>query len=185
MTQEISIPEVSKRYAKAIFELANENEILDQVSNDLFTLEKAIIDSKDLRRLISSPTFSSDEQMQVMEQILNKQKATDIIKNFINVLIKNRRINILVSIIGGFNLLILSNSGEVRAEVTSAQDLSMEQLDGIKSNLKKLTEKEIKLETKLDPEIMGGIIVKIGSQMIDTSVSTKLNNLKILMKGAN
>jgi F-type H+-transporting ATPase subunit delta len=101
------------------------------------------------------------------------------------VLIKNRRINILVSIIGGFNLLILSNSGEVRAEVTSAQDLSMEQLDGIKSNLKKLTEKEIKLETKLDPEIMGGIIVKIGSQMIDTSVSTKLNNLKILMKGAN
>ena len=107
------------------------------------------------------------------------------LKNFVNVLIENRRVNILQSIIQAFNLLVLNNSGEVIAHITSAQDLSREQLTSIKSSLRKFTDKEIKLNTKLDPDIMGGMVVKIGSQMIDTSVSTKLNNLKILMKGAN
>ena len=185
MTQEISIPEVSKRYAKAIFELANESKELDKISEDLMSLEKAVKENDGLSRLITSPTFSSNEQIQVMGQILDKQEATKIVKNFVNVLIENRRVNILQSIIQAFNLLVLNNSGEVIAHITSAQDLSREQLTSIKSSLRKFTDKEIKLNTKLDPDIMGGMVVKIGSQMIDTSVSTKLNNLKILMKGAN
>jgi F-type H+-transporting ATPase subunit delta len=185
MTQEISIPEVSKRYAKAIFELASEDKKLDKISKDLMSLDKAINENDRLSRLITSPTFSSNEQIQVMGSLLDKQEAAKIVKNFVNVLIDNGRINILQSIIQAFNLLIIKNSGEIIADVISAQDLSQEQLSAVKSSLRKLTDKEIKLNTKLDPEIMGGMIVKIGSQMIDTSVSTKLNNLKILMKGAN
>ena len=120
-----------------------------------------------------------------MKEIFEKQGISVLVKNLINVLIKNRRISLLVSIINAYDLIMKSNSGEIIAEVITATDLKDNQKQQIINNLKKMTGKEIQIQSKIEPGIIAGIKVKIGSQMIDASVSTKLNNLKILMKGAN
>tara|TARA_Y100000591_G_scaffold333128_2_gene373959 strand:- start:95 stop:652 length:558 start_codon:yes stop_codon:yes gene_type:complete len=185
MSNETSIPEVAKRYAKATFDLAAAENLSEAVLKDLSILKKMVNNNEDLNRLISSPTFSSNDQISVMKEIFEKQGISVLVKNLINVLIKNRRISLLVSIINAYDLIMKSNSGEIIAEVITATDLKDNQKQQIIDNLKKLTGKEIQIQSKIEPGIIAGIKVKIGSQMIDASVSTKLNNLKILMKGAN
>ena len=185
MSKETSIPEVAKRYAKATFDLAEAENLSEAVLKDLTILKKIIIDNAELNRLISSPTFTSTDQLNVMNEIFKKQNISVLVKNLVNVLIRNRRINLLVSVINAYDLIMKSNSGEIIAEVITAAELKDDQKQEIVSNLKKLTGKEIQIQSKVQPEIIAGIKVKIGSQMIDASVSTKLNNLKILMKGAN
>lgn len=185
MSNKTSIPEVAKRYAKATFDLADAESLTDAVLQDLNTLKKMINNNEGLNRLISSPTFSSTDQISVMSEIFKKQDVSILVKNLVNVLIRNRRINLLVSIITAYDLIMKSNSGEIIAEVITAAELKDDQKQEIISNLKKMTGKEIQIQSKIEPEIIAGIKVKIGSQMIDASVSTKLNNLKILMKGAN
>jgi len=185
MSHETSISEVAKRYAKATYELASTDGIASQVSDDLTSLKSMIIDNKNLLNIISSPTFTSQEQSAVFDVIFKKQKTSKIVQNLINVLIRNRRVNTLISVVNAFELILKENSGEILAEVTAVSELTKEQLNQIRDNLKKMTGKEVQLETNIEPNILGGIKVKIGSQMIDASVSTKLNNLKILMKGAN
>ncbi len=185
MSKETSIPEVAKRYAKATFDLAEAENLSEAVLKDLTILKKIIIDNAELNRLISSPTFTSTDQLNVMNEIFKKQDISVLVKNLVNVLIRNRRINLLVSVINAYDLIMKSNSGEIIAEVITAAELKDDQKLEIVSNLKKMTGKEIQIQSKVQPEIIAGIKVKIGSQMIDASVSTKLNNLKILMKGAN
>ena len=185
MSKETSIPEVAKRYAKATFDLAEAENLSEAVLKDLTILKKIIIDNAELNRLISSPTFTSTDQLNVMNEIFKKQNISVLVKNLVNVLIRNRRINLLVSVINAYDLIMKSNSGEIIAEVITAAELKDDQKQEIVSNLKKMTGKEIQIQSKVQPEIIAGIKVKIGSQMIDASVSTKLNNLKILMKGAN
>tara|TARA_B100000925_G_scaffold289516_1_gene272546 strand:+ start:676 stop:1233 length:558 start_codon:yes stop_codon:yes gene_type:complete len=185
MSKETSIPEVAKRYAKATFDLAEAENLSEAVLKDLTILKKIIIDNAELNRLISSPTFTSTDQLNVMNEIFKKQDISVLVKNLVNVLIRNRRINLLVSVINAYDLIMKSNSGEIIAEVITAAELKDDQKQEIVSNLKKMTGKEIQIQSKVQPEIIAGIKVKIGSQMIDASVSTKLNNLKILMKGAN
>ncbi len=185
MSNETSIPEVAKRYAKATFDLAEAENLSEAVLKDLSILKKMVNNNEDLNRLISSPTFSSNDQISVMKEIIEKQGISVLVKNLINVLIKNRRISLLVSIINAYDLIMKSNSGEIIAEVITATDLKDNQKQQIINNLKKMTGKEIQIQSKIEPGIIAGIKVKIGSQMIDASVSTKLNNLKILMKGAN
>ena len=149
------------------------------------TSVKMINDNEDLSRLILSPTFTYTDQISVMNEIFKKQDVSVLVKNLVNVLIRNRRINLLVSIINAYDHIMKSNSGEIIAEVITAVELKDDQKQEIISNLKKMTGKEIQIQSIIEPEIIAGIKVKIGSQMIDASVSTKLNNLKILMKGAN
>tara|TARA_Y100000768_G_C23965307_1_gene677533 strand:+ start:756 stop:1313 length:558 start_codon:yes stop_codon:yes gene_type:complete len=185
MSKETSIPEVAKRYAKATFDLAEAENLSEAALKDLTILKKIIIDNAELNRLISSPTFTSTDQLNVMNEIFKKQDISVLVKNLVNVLIRNRRINLLVSVINAYDLIMKSNSGEIIAEVITAAELKDDQKQEIVSNLKKMTGKEIQIQSKVQPEIIAGIKVKIGSQMIDASVSTKLNNLKILMKGAN
>ncbi|NDD48470.1 MAG: ATP synthase F1 subunit delta [Alphaproteobacteria bacterium] len=178
MSQETSISEVAKRYARATYELANTEGSTSQVSDDLISLKELIINNKSLLNLISSPTFTSQEQSAVFDGIFKKQKISKIVQNLTNVLIRNRRLNALVSVSHAFEQIMKENSGEIVAEVTAVSELSKDQLNQIKDNLKKMTGKEVQLETNIEPNILGGM-------MIDASVSTKLNNLKILMKGAN
>ncbi len=185
MSNETSIPEVAKRYAKATFDLAEAENLSEAILKDLAALKKIINDNEDLSRLISSPTFTYTDQISVMNEIFKKQDVSVLVKNLVNVLIRNRRINLLVSIINAYDHIMKSNSGEIIAEVITAVELKDDQKQEIISNLKKMTGKEIQIQSKIEPEIIAGIKVKIGSQMIDASVSTKLNNLKILMKGAN
>ena len=120
-----------------------------------------------------------------MNEIFKKQDISILVKNLVSVLIRNRRVNLLISIVNAYDLIMKSHSGEIVAEVITAIELEDDQKQEIISNLKKMTGKEIQMQSKIEPEIIAGIKVKIGSQMIDASVSTKLNNLKILMKGAN
>tara|TARA_A100001035_G_C27488889_1_gene366658 strand:+ start:53 stop:610 length:558 start_codon:yes stop_codon:yes gene_type:complete len=185
MSNETSIPEVAKRYAKATFDLAEAENLSEAILKDLTALKKMINDNEELSRLILSPTFTSTDQTSVMNEIFKKQDVSVLVKNLVNVLIKNRRVNLLVSIINAYDHIMKSNSGEIIAEVITAAELKDDQRQEIISNLEKMTGKEIQIQSKIEPEIIAGIKVKIGSQMIDASVSTKLNNLKILMKGAN
>tara|TARA_Y100000590_G_C15742865_1_gene1020909 strand:+ start:3692 stop:4249 length:558 start_codon:yes stop_codon:yes gene_type:complete len=185
MAQLMSIPEAARRYANAVFELAAEQQILEVAINDLSKIDQLISNNSDFARLITTPTFSVQEQIAVIEKIFEKDNVHDLVKNLIRLLVQNRRINILSAVIGGFKLLVQEHSGEINAEITTACDLTEKQVSQIKSNLKGIIGKEVKLDINQDPNILGGIVVKIGSQMIDTSVSTKLNNLKILMKGAS
>ncbi len=185
MSNETSIPEVAKRYAKAIFDLAEAENTTHVVFKDLTTLKKMVNENQDLNRLISSPTFTSTDQISVMNEIFKKQNISILVKNLVNVLIGNRRVSLLISIVNAYDFIMKSNSGEIIAEVITAAELKEDQKQEVIKNLKKMTGKEIQIQSKIDPEIIAGIKVKIGSQMIDASVSTKLNNLKILMKGAN
>jgi F-type H+-transporting ATPase subunit delta len=147
MSQETSISEVAKRYARATYELANTNGVTSQVSDDLISLKDLIIDNKSLLNLISSPTFTSQEQSAVFDGIFKKQKISKIVQNLTNVLIRNRRLNALISVAHAFELIMKENSGEILAEVTAVSELSKDQLNQIKDNLKKMTGKEVQLET--------------------------------------
>ena len=185
MSNGTSIPEVAKRYAKATFDLAEAENLSDAVLKDLTALKKMVNDNDDLNRLISSPTYTSTDQISVMNEIFKKQDISILVKNLVSVLVRNRRVNLLISIVDAYDFIMKSHSGEIVAEVITAIELEDDQKQEIISNLKKMTGKEIQIQSKIEPEIIAGIKVKIGSQMIDASVSTKLNNLKILMKGAN
>ena len=157
MSQETSISEVAKRYARATYELANTEGSTSQVSDDLISLKDLIIDNKSLLNLISSPTFTSQEQSAVFDGIFKKQKISKIVQNLTNVLIRNRRLNALISVAHAFEQIMKENSGEIVAEVTAVSELSKDQLNQIKDNLKKMTGKEVQLETNIEPNILGGI----------------------------
>ena len=180
-----SIPEAANRYAKALFQLAEEENSMDSVSKDLDGFLKAVDNSDDLSRLVNSPMNSQKEQSDAINAILKKMKVNELISKFIGLLIQNRRINSINYIVAAFHRLLAIHSGEVIASIVSAEDLNKSQIDKLTKNLKEMIGKNIKLDLETDPKLLGGLIVKVGSQMIDNSLETKLNNIKIAMKGVS
>ena len=154
MSNGTSIPEVAKRYAKATFDLAEAENLLDAVLKDLTALKKMVNDNDDLNRLISSPTYTSTDQISVMNEIFKKQDISILVKNLVSVLIRNRRVNLLISIVNAYDLIMKSHSGEIVAEVITAIELEDDQKQEIISNLKKMTGKEIQIQSKIEPEII-------------------------------
>jgi F-type H+-transporting ATPase subunit delta len=175
---------VAGRYATALFELALEDKVLDQVRADLDRFDQMVAGSDDLKRLVRSPVFSADEQVRALEPILSKAGIGGIAANFIKLVASNRRLFALPQIIRAFRTLVAQHKGEVSASVTVAEQLSDPHLAALKSALNAVTGKDVDLQVQVDPAIIGGLVVKLGSRMVDTSLRTKLNSIKTAMKEA-
>jgi len=173
------------RYATALFELALENKAVDAVKKDLDQFDALIADSADLNRLVRSPVFGADEQLKALSAILAKAGIGGLSANFLRVITTNRRLFAVRDMIRAYRTLVARHKGEVTAHVTVAEKLSDTHLDALKSALKSVTSgKDIDLDVKIDPAIIGGLAVKVGSRMVDSSLRTKLNSIKLAMKEA-
>ncbi len=180
--QDPSISGVPGRYATALFELASDADSVDQTSSDLTSIGEMLDGSDDLMRLVRSPVFSSEEQWQALGAVLAEAGIKGLVSNFVGLVAKNRRLFALRDMIIAYGKLVAHARGEVSAEVTSADKLSAAQVKKLKAALKEQVGRDVQMEEKVDPDILGGLIVKVGSRMVDSSLRTKLNNLKIAMK---
>jgi F-type H+-transporting ATPase subunit delta len=173
------------RYATALFELARDNKAVDAVKKDLDQFDALANGSADLNRLVRSPVFGADEQLKALSAILAKVGITGLAANFLRVITTNRRLFAVRDMIRAYRALVARHKGEVTAQVTVAEKLNDKNLDALKSALKSVTGgKDIDLEVEVDPAIIGGLIVKVGSRMVDSSLRTKLNSIKFAMKEA-
>jgi F-type H+-transporting ATPase subunit delta len=179
-----SVSGVSGRYATALFELAREEKSIDAVRADLDRFDGLLNDSADLKRLVRSPVFSADAQSRALTAVLDKAGITGISANFLKVLTANRRLFAVTDVIRAFRALVAKFKGEASADVTVAETLSDKNLDALQSALKSVTGKDVTLNVKVDPSIIGGLVVKLGSRMVDSSLRTKLNSIKHAMKEA-
>lgn len=171
------------RYATALFALAEENKSIDTVQASLETLHAAITESDDLQALTSSPVLSRDDAGKAVEATAKSLKLDTLTTNMLGVLAANRRLAQIPAVIRAFTTLAAGHRGEVTAEVTSAHPLDDKQIDALKAQLKKRVGSDVSVSTEVDPSILGGLVVKIGSQMIDNSIKTRLNTLSQAMKG--
>jgi F-type H+-transporting ATPase subunit delta len=173
---------VAERYASALFDLARDESAIDSVEADLDSLSAMIDESEDFRRLIESPVFSADEQGQAIGAIADKAGIKGLSGNFVRLLAHNRRLFALPGVIRAFRAMAAAERGEVSAEVTSAQPLSDDQVSALKAALKEKLGKEVTLSAQVNPAILGGLIVRVGSRMIDTSLRTRLMTVKSHLK---
>jgi len=173
---------VAGRYATALFELAREGRKLKQVEKDLGSLEAMLDGSADLTRLVRSPVFSAEDQARAMGAVLAKAKIKGLTANFVGLIAKNRRLFALRDMIAAFRALLARERGEATADVATAAKLSAAQLKRLKTTLKSALGQDVTVAARVDPELLGGLVVKVGSRMIDNSLKTKLDNLKVAMK---
>lgn len=173
---------VAQRYAGSLFELALEAKSLAEVEKNLDRFEALVDGSPDLKRLISSPVFSSEDQVRAISAILDQAKIGGLVGNFVRVAAQNRRLFAVPSMIQSFRQIAAEHRGEVTAAVTSAHALTGAQENELKATLKSVAGKEVTIKVTVDPSILGGLIVKLGSRQIDTSLRTKLSSLKLALK---
>ena len=174
---------LASRYATALFELASEQGALDQVEGDLLTLERTLGESPDFRRLIRSPVVSRDEQARTMSALADRLGLGELTRNFLGVLASQRRLAALPGVIVGFKHRLAAHRNEETAEVASAVPLDDGQLAGVKDAVARYAGRPVQLTATVDPALLGGIVVRIGSRMIDASLKTKLQNLELSMRG--
>jgi F-type H+-transporting ATPase subunit delta len=174
---------LSGRYALALFELSNEQKKLEAVDRDLAAVAQALAESDEFKALTTSPLVGRDEAVKAVEATAKAMQLDTITGNFLGVLAKNRRLGQLPGVIRAFNTLSARHRGELTAEVTSAHALDDGQVDALRQNLRTRMGRDIAVDLRVDPAILGGLVVKIESQMIDGSIRTKLNNLAQAMKG--
>lgn len=170
------------RYATALFELALEAKTLKQVEADLAGFVAMLDASEDLTRLVRSPVFSAEEQQRALAAVLKKAGIGGLTASFLGLVARNRRLFAVRDMAGAFRALLARHRGEVTAEVASAAKLSPAQVKALKAALKAAVGQDIQMSTEVDPALLGGLVVRLGSRMIDTSLRTRLNNLKFAMK---
>lgn len=173
---------VAERYASSLFELALEAGSVDKVGADLDRFQMLLDESDDLRRLVASPVFSAEEQQKAVIAVADKVGITGLVGNFLKVVAGNRRLFALPGMIRAYREIAAAHRGEITAEVTSAYALSTAQETELKSALKGVTGKDVAIAVTVDPSLLGGLIVKVGSRQIDTSLRTKLSTLKLALK---
>lgn len=176
---------VAGRYASALFELAKENSTIPQVEKDLLGFQKLLDESADLKRMVRSPVISSEDQTKALGAILAKVGTGGLAANFLKLISENRRLFAVEDMIKAYRALSAKARGEVTAEVTSAVALNDAQTAALKETLKASVGKDVALNARVDPSLLGGLVVKVGSRMIDSSLKTKLQNLKSTLSGAN
>lgn len=170
------------RYATALYELAEADSKLDEVAGDLTSIRDMVDESADLERLLRSPVIARDDQVGAMDAILTEAGASELTKRFIGVVAQNRRLFALAAMIKQFQAILAQRRGELTAEVTAAQALSDKQRQAIEDGLKKAMGTKVAVDARVDEDLLGGLVVKIGSRMIDSSVKTKLQQLRLSMR---
>jgi len=176
--------DVSERYAQALFDLALESGRLDAVRADLKSLKAAWIDSADLRRLATSPVMTGDDQVKGLVAIARSAQFETATRNFLGLLAQNGRARDLPGVIAGFEARYARHTGLVAAEIVSAVPLSEDQSNAVRSALVQALGKEPELTARVDPAILGGLKVKVGSRLFDASLKTKLDQMKFALKRA-
>ncbi len=170
------------RYATALFELARDAKSIDVVKADLDRFEALLAESPDLTRLVRSPVFSAEQQAKALTAVLGLAAIGGLTAKFLQVVAQNRRLFAVRGMIKDFRTLVARHKGEVTADVTLAEKPDERQLAAIKDALRAVTGKDVQVEVKVDPSIIGGLIVKVGSRMVDSSLRTKLKSIKHVMK---
>ena len=183
-SQDSHLAGLAGRYATAAFDLALEERALDALASDLDALKGLLANSPDLARLVRSPIFSREDQARAMEAVLVQAKASPLTRKLVLLLAQKRRLFILADVIRAFETLLARHRGEVAADVTSARALTPEEAAELRRVLKEKLGREPRLTTHVDPKLLGGLVLKLGSRMIDSSLRTKLNALRAAMKGA-
>jgi F-type H+-transporting ATPase subunit delta len=173
---------VAGRYARSLFELAQEEGAVAAVEGDLGRFESLLDGSEDLQRLIKSPVFSADEQSRAIDAVLARAGIGGLTGNFLRVVARNRRLFAVPQMIRAFREIAAEARGEAAAEVTAAHALTAEQERDLKATLKSVVDKDVSVKVTVDPSLLGGLVVKLGSRQIDTSLKTKLNSLKLALK---
>jgi F-type H+-transporting ATPase subunit delta len=174
---------VAGRYAAALFDLAREQGELDGVDQDLSKFQAMLDQSGDLKRLVNSPAFAAEDQDRALKAVMDWASVGATTSNFLRVVARNRRLFAAEDIIKSFRQQLAQHRGEIAAEVQSAFPLNDEQLAALKEKLKSSYGKDVRLNAKVDPSLLGGLVVKVGSRMFDSSLRTKLSNLKVVLKG--
>jgi F-type H+-transporting ATPase subunit delta len=174
---------IADRYATALFELAEQDSLLDGVAADLRALAGLVVQNDDLRRLLRSPVLSRTEQRKALVAVATRAGFNEITGNFLGVLAVNRRLFALKAITEAFLDRLATHRGEVTAHVAAAVPLSQNQLGALGSTLKKFVGRDVSLDIVVDPGLLGGLVVKVGSRMVDGSLKTKLQHLQLAMKG--
>jgi len=172
------------RYATALFELAREANAIDAVMADLERFDALVAENPDLNRLVRSPVFSADEQLHALSAVLARAGIGGLAAQFLKLVTANRRLFAARDMIRGYRELVAEHKGEATAEITVAEKLKDDHVAALKSALKTMSGKDVALNIKIDPAIIGGLVVKLGSRMVDTSLRTKLNAIRHAMKEA-
>lgn len=172
------------RYATALFELARETNAIDAVRADLERFDALVAENPDLNRLVRSPVFSAAEQLQALSAVLDRAGIGGLAAKFLKLVTMNRRLFAARDMVRGYRELVALHKGEATAEVTVAERLKDDHVAALKSALKAVSGKDVDLAIKIDPAIIGGLVVKLGSRMVDTSLRTKLNAIRHAMKEA-
>ena len=176
--------EIGHRYAKALFELAEESKLIGNVENDLITFSSLIDEHDDLSKALKSPTVSKKEQSAFIIKLMKSIKANDLTIKFFALVTKNGRISIIKEIIVAYQNKLAEMRGEVTAEVTSANTLNSDIKKIVNETINKMTNaKKISLDTKVDKSLIGGLVIRVGSTMVDSSIKNQLSRLNMTMKG--
>ena len=173
---------VASRYARAIFDLVLESDEVAELENNVESLSEALDKSQELRDLIASPIYTRDDQKAAVVAIGTKMKLLDNLTNTLALMASKRRLFVVDSFLRQLKILIAEHKGEITADVVSAKTLTQGQSDNLAKVIKERVGKEIKINASVDESIIGGIVIKVGSKMIDTSIRSKLNSLQTVMK---
>jgi F-type H+-transporting ATPase subunit delta len=171
------------RYASALFDLARDQRQIESVSKSLDALGQALLDSREFAELVASPLVSRDEAGKAFSALAPQLTIDPITTNFLGVIARNGRKKELRAVIRAFRRLASDHRGEATAEVITARPLNDDQIAGLKQQLKARAGRDVNIDATVDSNILGGIVVKLGSQQIDASIRTKLNRLASAMKG--
>lgn len=173
---------IAQRYATAVFELAKDGGKIAAVENDVAALEEALASSEDLTAMINSPVYSRDAQGKAMAALAAKMKLSTEVAGALGVMASKRRLFVLPQLLAGLRALIAEDKGEVTAEVIAAKAMTKAQQDKLAKALKASVGKDVKINLAVDESLIGGLVVKVGSKMIDSSIRSRLNALQNSMK---
>ncbi len=174
---------LASSYATALYALADERRELDAVADDLRSIRAMLAESEDLRRLVRSPLLSRDAQASAMGAVLERAGVGGLVRNFVALVARNRRLMALDAMIGAYLAELARRRGEVTANVVTAAPLTDAQSEALTDQLRRTMGAKVRVEVKVDPALIGGMIVKVGSRMVDTSLRTRLAKLQLAMKG--
>jgi len=175
---------IAERYANALFDLADERKALDEVAEDLRSLKRMLDDSADLRKLVRSPVVKSEDQARAIEAVADRAGLSQLTRNFIGVVAKNRRLFAIEGMIAGYLQILARRRGEITAEVTAAKPLSDAQMAALQESLRQVVAGKVSVDLTVDPSLLGGLVVKVGSRLFDSSIRTKLQRMQQAIRGA-
>ena len=175
---------LAERYATALLELAEERKALDRVAEDLEALKALLEGSPELTRLVRSPLIAREDRARAMQAVAERAGFSDLTRNFIGVVARHGRLFALQAIAGRFLAVLAERRGEVTAEVTVAHALDDEQLRSLESTLGAVAGGKVSVDLRVDPDILGGLVVRLGSRLFDSSLGSRLRRLELSMKGA-